>query len=318
MRNAADRSRWGTDVVESVELYNRWYMNFAPRVYESVREEVERDVRHAMDVTDLFRNLTGRRLRANPGILGVLRMCTSPPLAVDRVRGLAAMGISVNTINVMESENAMPTMMSRQEEIDTAEALVAVVERMLDHDLFCWLKSGSEPAESDIRRASTVIAERFSASKVNPILRNAQEQRQLDVIETWLQERGYDRRRPPTGTELRLMKSGTYAFRFNVEAGKEGETNIPVDVAVQPHSPRSSGLPVLIEAKSAGDFTNVNKRRKEEATKASQLRQRYGNEIQYVLFLGGYFDEGYLAYEARHDIDWVWEHRVEDFVDFGL
>ena len=32
-------------------------------------------------------------------------------------------------------------------------------------------------------------------------------------------------------------------------------------------------LPLLIEAKSAADFTNVNKRRKEEATKMNQLRR---------------------------------------------
>jgi hypothetical protein len=36
---------------------------------------------------------------------------------------------------------------------------------------------------------------------------------------------------------------------------------------------RAGDLPLLIEAKSAGDSTNVNKRRKEEATKMSQLRR---------------------------------------------
>ena len=27
---------------------------------------------------------------------------------------------------------------------------------------------------------------------------------------------------------------------------------------------------------------------------------------------------GYLSYEARHGIDWVWEHRLDDLVLLGL
>lgn len=77
-------------------------------------------------------------------------------------------------------------------------------------------------------------------------------------------------------------------------------------------------MPILVEAKSAGDYTNVNKRRKEEATKVAQLRATYGDDVQYILFLCGYFDSGYLGYEAAEGIDWVWEHRIEDFMEFGL
>ncbi len=54
----------------------------------------------------------------------------------------------------------------------------------------------------------------------------------------------------------------------------------------------------MIEAKSAGDFTNPNKRRKEEAVKVAQLKNSYGNDISFILFLCGYFDSGYLGYEA--------------------
>lgn len=77
-------------------------------------------------------------------------------------------------------------------------------------------------------------------------------------------------------------------------------------------------LPLLIEAKSAGDFTNVNKRRKEEAAKMNQLRRTYGLDVRLILFLCGYFDSGYLGYEAVEGIDWVWEHRIDDLREFGL
>ena len=40
--------------------------------------------------------------------------------------------------------------------------------------------------------------------------------------------------------------------------------------------------------------------------------------VTLVLFLGGYFDSGYLGYEAAEGIDWVWEHRPDDFEQVGL
>ena len=85
-----------------------------------------------------------------------------------------------------------------------------------------------------------------------------------------------------------------------------------------PLSARHGDLPILIEAKSAGDFTNTNKRRKEEAQKISQLRATYGKDTRFNLFLCGYFDSGYLGYEAAEGIDWVWEHRIDDLSKLGL
>lgn len=114
------------------------------------------------------------------------------------------------------------------------------------------------------------------------------------------------------------MEPGTFTFRVNVPVGRTHRVNIAVDVVVQPKRLRKSRLPILIEAKSAGDFTNTNKRRKEEATKISQLRTTYGDGIVFILFLCGYFGSDYLGYEAAEGIDWVWEHRIEDFEKLGL
>ena len=43
----------------------------------------------------------------------------------------------------------------------------------------------------------------------------------------------------------------------------------------------------------------------------------YELTVRYILFLCGYFDSGYLGYEAAERIDWVWEHRIDDLVEFG-
>jgi type II restriction enzyme len=102
---------------------------------------------------------------------------------------------------------------------------------------------------------------------------------------------------------------------MNVPVDLEGglkRVNIPVDAVIMPGRSKKGSLPVFFEAKSAGDFTNTNKRRKEEAMKMSQLRSTYGRNVRFNLFLCGYFDSGYLGYEAAESIDWVWEHRIDD------
>lgn len=114
------------------------------------------------------------------------------------------------------------------------------------------------------------------------------------------------------------MQLGTYAFRMNVSVGKSLKVNIPIDIVIQPKKPRRGRLPILIEAKSAGDFTNTNKRRKEEATKIHQLHATYGNSVVFILFLCGYFGSDYLGYEAAEGLDWVWEHRIHDLLKLGL
>lgn len=117
------------------------------------------------------------------------------------------------------------------------------------------------------------------------------------------------------------MPPGTFSTRLNVPVkgeGSEKTINIPIDTAVMPLTAKKGDMPFMIEAKSAGDFTNTNKRRKEEAQKINQLRHTYGANVRFVLFLCGYFDTGYLGYGAGEQIDWVWEHRIDDLAKFGI
>ena len=126
---------------------------------------------------------------------------------------------------------------------------------------------------------------------------------------------------PVTGkcdtVSIDTMERGTFSFRFNVKAkisdGLGDDTvNIPIDVVIKSKKLSQSDTPIFIECKSAGDFANTNKRRKEEATKMRQLKATYGKECRLYLFLCGYFDTGYLGYEAAEGLDWIWEHRISD------
>lgn len=241
-------------------------------------------------------------------------MSTCPPIAVDRLIGLA--GVSDNLVGCME-KGALPGRMDPHALESDLKKIGATIEKMADPDIFVWLGRAAFPTEGEIHRAATIVADRLCGAVANPIIRNAQEKRQLTAIEAWLRAKGY---KPlPPKTKFNVMPPGTYSFRLNVpvKAGA-GSVNIPVDVVVMPLTARPGDLPLLIEAKSAGDFTNVNKRRKEEATKMAQLRVTYGENVRFLLFLCGYFDSGYLGYEAAEGIDWVWEHRIDDLEEFNV
>lgn len=171
----------------------------------------------------------------------------------------------------------------------------------------------------DLYRAATIVTDRLCGAISDPIIRNAQEQRQLTAVGGWLEEQGCSMISAGQSPAFDKMNPGTYAFRLNVAVRSNNRAvSIPIDTVVMPLTAEADDLPVLIEAKSAGDFTNTNKRRTEEAMKVSQLRETYGENLTFVLFLCGYFDSGYLGYEAAEGIDWVWEHRIEDLKGFGV
>jgi hypothetical protein len=196
--------------------------------------------------------------------------------------------------------------------------IARMIVRLTDVDIFPWLAERRDPTEQEAYRAATIVADRLCGANADPIVRNAQERRQLLKIKKWLEARGY---KDMSGSmPFDKMKPGMFAFRLNVLGLRDdgGTVNIPVDAVVMPARAKPGELPLMIEAKSAGDFTNTNKRRKEEATKVGQLRERHGKEIRYVLFLCGYFDSMYLGHEAGETIDWVWEHRMNDLAEFGL
>jgi hypothetical protein len=140
------------------------------------------------------------------------------------------------------------------------------------------------------------VADRLTGAVANPIIKNAQEKRQLAEIDAYLTKKGYKRKPHPAGVPLTKMEPGTFCFHYAVVTGAEThKVNVSVDVLIQPKVVRPDHLPIMIEEKSAGDFTNTNKRRKEEAKKISQLKASYGSAICYMVFLCGYFDSGYLG-----------------------
>lgn len=316
--NANKPDKWKADIAESVDFYNNWFMNFAPKAYRETRLESTKQVQTALTSTGNLTNITPQTLKNNPETLEMLRMATAPPLARDRLIGLA--GVSKNLVENMEDRLRIPPRMSSGQVLSDLTKISTLIMKLADKDIFTWLERGTNPDEKEVFRAATIVADRLCGAQTDPIIRNAQEKRQLNLVKKWLEQRGYSFRASSKIT-FRNMAPGTFTFRLNIPVNLSRGTKqigVPVDVVIKPKQAKLDDLPFLIEAKSAGDFTNPNKRRKEEAIKISQLRSTYGQEIRYILFLCGYFDSGYLGYEAAEGIDWVWEHRVDDLEGFGL
>ncbi len=317
--NADKTQNWKTDIAQSVDYYNRWFMRFAPSAYRSTRVETTKQVEEAFQRTKNLTDIAPEILKSDPSVLPILRMATAPPIARDRLIGLARVPGSL--VRSMELEKRIPPQMEPQIVDKELRKIGEVIKELVDRDILTWLDSGKEPGERDRYRAATIVADRLCGAVADPLIRNEQEKRQLAAIKHWLEKRGYTYVEPRLIEKPEAMKPASFSFRLNVPvklAGGTKQVNLPIDVVVMPKRKRGKRFPILIEAKSAGDFTNVNKRRKEEAKKVNQLHDTYGEDVQFILFLCGYFDGGYLGYEAEERIDWVWEHRIDDLAMLGI
>ena len=317
--NADKPHLWKADTRASVDQFNQWFMKFAPKAYRETRKQTIESVGRGLTLTKDLLTITPEVLKADPGILPTLRMSTCPPLARDRLIGLA--DSTKNVVGCLE-EGKLPVQMEAADLDAHLKKITGILSQMLDVDIFPWFEEKRKPTREERYRSSTIVADRLCGAVAEPIVRNAQEKRQLALIQKYLEDRGYKLKAHPATTPLNRMELGTFSFRLNVlvkpSTADAKTVKIPIDAVIQPKTVKLPHLPVLIEAKSAGDFTNVNKRRKEEATKINQLKATYGKDVVFVLFLCGYFDAAYLGYEAAEGIDWIWEHRTHDLDQLGI
>jgi hypothetical protein len=278
-------------------------------------------VEAAFEITGNLSKLTVEVLAENPGLLSVLRMAVAPPIAQDRLVGLAY--TSKTIVNAMEGKGGkpprLPPNLSQHERESNLSRILDVIGEMLDIELFPWLSGRRLPEQMELRCGLAVVADRLCGAAADPIVRNAQEQRQLGLLSAFLAGLGYREVAPDSFDGIGDMSNGTFTFRKGV-AGRSGNknVNIPIDCIISRHDREYGEWPILIEAKSVGNATTADKKRKEEAQKFAQLKEKHGKEVRFVLLLGGYFNAGYLGYEAAEGIDWVWEHRITDLLKLGL
>ena len=193
--NADKPHLWKADVNASVDLFNQWFMLFAPKAYRDSRVAATIHVEEGIRLTQDLTALTPDVLKQHPGVLQVLRMSTCPPLARDRLIGLAY--ASKNLVSVMEEKKAIPLRMPPAVLQENLARIADTISRMLDVDIFPWIASKAKPTEEERHRASTIVADRLCGAVSDPIIRNAQEKRQLAMIAEYLQATRLPPESPP-------------------------------------------------------------------------------------------------------------------------
>src|SRR5438094_154441 len=103
--NADKPQLWKRDIATSVDLYNEWFVKFAPATFRKTRADTTDIVRKTLSSLNNLRSITPDALRRNPGVLPTLRMSTAPPIARDRLVGLS--GVRPNLVSALE-EGRLP------------------------------------------------------------------------------------------------------------------------------------------------------------------------------------------------------------------
>jgi type II restriction enzyme len=306
---------WRQDTKSSVDCYNKWFMRFAPVAFRETRVEVTKQVEQAILDADDLRGLSPGLLRSRPGILPTLRMSCCPPLAVDRLVGLA--GVDKNLAKKMEL-GELPEKMGAAALTLQLQRITEVVSTLLDREILVWIRGGRAPTTTERYRASAIVAGRMYRTVANDRLRGAWSNHQLSALRAYLGSRGYREFLGLGRTQYERAKPGTYRLFVKMPAAMGENSAICVDALVQPIARRPDRPPVLIKAESHVSFEQARKRKSVHLASALGLRMTYGDGAPLVLLLGGYCDGDYLGTQAAGGIDWVWQHRVADIQAAGV
>lgn len=108
-------------------------MKFAPKAYRDTRKKTIDSVEQGLARTKDLTTITPDVIKANPGILPTLRMSTCPPLARDRLIGLA--DSTKNFVGCLE-EGKLPRLLSPELLEEHLRKIAGILSRMLDVDIF--------------------------------------------------------------------------------------------------------------------------------------------------------------------------------------
>lgn len=230
---------WKSDSWKSVEYYNNWFLSYAPNAFQSARDGVIQKVNSVFKHTKDLTSLTVDSILANPTMMEVLRMVTAPPLAQDRLSGLSYARKSI--LKSLEQGKTPRDIEATKADIGK---MLCIIERMIDNDLFPWLK-GSSITPQQRNRSASIIADRLTGVLSDPIIRNAQEKRQFDSLTTYLNSKDYIIVK--NVNDLTKMQNMTYSFHVNVPVmiNDNKNVNMPIDVVIK--SPKTGKYPLLVE-----------------------------------------------------------------------
>jgi len=175
--------QWKADITLSVDFYNSWFLRFAPKTYRETRVLVTEHVAGMLQRTNNLRNITTKELREHPGILPSLRMSTAPPLARDRLIGLA--GVTKSLVETMERDKCLPPRMVVANLEGQLAKIAAMIMQLADVDIFPWLLQDRDPTAEEGYRGATIVADRLiGCAALRPILSSAMPKKNDNLLKS--------------------------------------------------------------------------------------------------------------------------------------
>lgn len=295
-------AQWRVDVSAARAATDDWYMSTGQDAYRAARRKAIDEVRLVLRATDDLSRIEPAILREIPSVLATLRMSTAPPVARERLAALSRTG---RPLMMSLEQDRLPARVSATELDAQLTRVCRVLEKLLDHDLFPWLDQHRPAEEAEREVAALVVADRRCESIGEPILRQAERQRQAQALTSWLAEHGYTEHIGP----LADLPPGSYCTRPVMVDGVTTLREGPADAIVRPAGSRPS-RPVMIKAvpRSATGTGSAH---------LETLRLGPVGDVR-VLLLIGVADDAFLRRASSAGLEWVWEHRLDDLVRVGL
>ena len=309
----ADRPRlWRADITISDARFTDWLSHGGRRAYMTARDSVRQEVSEMLRLTDHLRVVTPEVLRPDPALVATLRMCTAPALARDRLAGLAQ---ARKPFVAALEQGRLPTSASAAELDAQLGRICRVLRNLWDRQLLPWLVRDCGPTDLERQMASVVVADRRCIAVSDLILRQAHKRSQTEQLVRWLTEHGYRQQAVGEGC-VESMPQGTFAIDQPVVAGSHTPVLLTLDAVVQPHSSRGQQAPVFLDWTSLADASAA--KLAKEATRLRLLKETFGGETAVLSILVGSFDKQYLDARATRNLDWIWEHRLDDLGAAGV
>jgi len=145
--NANRPERWKADITQSVDFYNDWFVRFAPQTYRDSRRQSTVLVEEAFLLTSNLANIGADVLHLRPSLLPILRMATAPPIARDRLIGLA--GVTAGLVRSLEIEKRIPPRITADQLNAELGRIASIFVRLIDIDILPWLKTGNDPSTEE-------------------------------------------------------------------------------------------------------------------------------------------------------------------------
>lgn len=303
--NAKTPERWEQDR----EIAKKEIISWLAEVTDSqeLRDRIEYQTRSILE------RIIGRKslrevILEDAGSLTVLRSLTRRDIGTSQMATF--LGTTTNRLESIEAR--------KRDSAEISSAAESILVNELDRGIAGWILESEVPSDSEFDRTLWIASDRILRRSTSTDLRYKHEPRQLEKLEQFLVSMGYSSADGASVKNPRKdLAQGTYAFRVSVEGQTSDGLSLmqTVDALIKPFSKSQDLLPIFLEAKSMTDEVNPNKRQKEEAQKVESARRRWQSpeeRLNFVLLLGGTVPRRYLQVEAGSDLDWIWEHRVED------